>query len=320
MDLGTVMLVRRLVAYLLTVVVLVYIRLHPARYCLLLSVCLLPSDVRAFTYFLLYRNVHVRSTPPFLCRALEPLLGCDLIGLGVQLPALLLSSHPPSLHPSTPPFLFSFLSLVTIFLPPPIPTAGCLTSHARIPTLDIMTATIFTKSLPSPAHSINDDPEGELSECVRDQLKIELEQIRKSTAESQEAYNLAYAAIPKLQHLVLSTHAKVAEAKKAVLEAKGISSSANSSTSGSAPTSNASSPPSSSSLLSLTHEAENEERLQKLVQEHIELGLTLSQALRDKAKAEDNKKRLHDDLMRNKQRIKELEQKLREWDEAKKQQ
>jgi hypothetical protein len=183
-----------------------------------------------------------------------------------------------------------------------------------------MTATTFTKSLPSPAHSVNGDPEGEVSECVRTQLKLELEQIRKSTAESQEAYNLAYAAIPKLQHLVLSTHAKVAEAKKAVLEAKGISSSTNSSTSGSAPTSNASSPPSSSSLLGLTHETENEERQQKLVQEHINLGLTLSQALRDKAKAEDNKKRLHDDLMRDKQRIKEVEQKLREWDEATKQQ
>jgi predicted nuclease with TOPRIM domain len=52
--------------------------------------------------------------------------------------------------------------------------------------------------------------------------------------------------------------------------------------------------------------------LERLEQEHVELGLKLSQVLRDKAEAEETKKRLNDYMMRAKSRIKEIEQKLSE--------
>ncbi|KAF9284286.1 hypothetical protein BGZ68_004790, partial [Mortierella alpina] len=150
-------------------------------------------------------------------------------------------------------------------------------------------------------------------------LQNELEQIRKSSAESQLAYNAAHASIPTYQQLVLTTHAQVAAAKQAVLHAKGISSSGSSSTTNSSSTSNASSPPSPSSPLNnhlnqdmLKSVEEHERNLQRLEQEHVELGLKLSQVLRDKAEAEETKKRLNDYMIRAKSRIKELEQKLRE--------
>ncbi|KAG0354996.1 hypothetical protein BGZ54_001352 [Gamsiella multidivaricata] len=184
-----------------------------------------------------------------------------------------------------------------------------------------MTATTFTNSLPSPASSISaldivmsPIPEGKLTDSARAQLESELEQIRKTSTESQEAYNAAHAAIPTYQQLVLTTHAQVAAAKQAVLQAKGISSSNSSSASSSSSTSNASSPPSPSSPLNngLGQDAEHEQRVQKLEQEHVELGLKLSQVLRDKAEAEETKKRLNDYMTRAKSRIREIEQKLRE--------
>lgn len=182
-----------------------------------------------------------------------------------------------------------------------------------------MTATIFTNSIPSPASPIDaldfvmsPIPEGKLSASDRDKLKSLLDETREKSAKSQEAYNTAHASITRLQQLVLSTHAKVAEAKQAVLEAKGISSSNGSSASNSTPTSNASSPPSPSSPLNHLEDTEHEERLQKLEREHVDLGIKLSKALRDKAEAEETKKILSDYLMRAKQTIKELEQKLRE--------
>ncbi|KAG0240589.1 hypothetical protein B0O80DRAFT_502800 [Mortierella sp. GBAus27b] len=176
-------------------------------------------------------------------------------------------------------------------------------------------ATTFTNSLPSPAYSINDKsplPEGKLSPDLRAQIESELEQIRKSMAELQAAYNAAHATIPQFQQLVLSTHAKVAELKQAVLQAKGISSSTNSSASNSSPPSNASSPPSPSSPLNHMQDAEHEERLRKLEQLHLDLGNKLTQSLREKAEAEENKKRISDNLMRTRHRIKELEQRLHE--------
>ncbi|KAF9955139.1 hypothetical protein BGZ72_003984 [Mortierella alpina] len=189
-----------------------------------------------------------------------------------------------------------------------------------------MTATTFMNSLPSPTMSIaalditlSPIPDGQLTDDARAQLQNELEQIRKSSAESQLAYNAAHASIPTYQQLVLTTHAQVAAAKQAVLHAKGISSSGSSSASNSSSTSNASSPPSPSSPLNnhlnqdmLKSVEEHERNLQRLEQEHVELGLKLSQVLRDKAEAEETKKRLNDYMMRAKSRIKELEQKLRE--------
>ncbi|KAF9302572.1 hypothetical protein BGZ74_005165 [Mortierella antarctica] len=160
-------------------------------------------------------------------------------------------------------------------------------------------------SLPSPASSPL--PSGVLSEDARAQLQGELDHIRQSILETQLAYNTAHASIPTYQQLVLTTHAQVAAAKQAVLKAKGASSSSSnaSSSSNSASPSNASSPPSPSSPL-------DQQALQELEKEHIELGLRLSQVLRDKAEAEETKKRLNDQMLKAKSRIKELEQRLRE--------
>ncbi|KAG0008084.1 hypothetical protein BGZ81_004372 [Podila clonocystis] len=176
-----------------------------------------------------------------------------------------------------------------------------------------MTTTFFMNSLPSPASSItaldtiatSPLPSGVLSEDARAQLQGELDHIRQSVLETQLAYNTAHASIPTYQQLVLTTHAQVAAAKQAVLKAKGVSSSNASSSSNSASPSNASSPPSPSSPL-------DQQGLQMLEQEHIELGLRLSQVLRDKAEAEETKKRLNDYMLKAKSRIKELEQRLRE--------
>ncbi|KAG0328687.1 hypothetical protein BG004_002481, partial [Podila humilis] len=111
-----------------------------------------------------------------------------------------------------------------------------------------------------------------------------------------------------------------AAAKQAVLRAKGgISSSSSSnasSTSNSGTPSNASTPPSSPSSPSSNndqhHQQEAQTNLQELEQEHIDLGLRLSQVLRDKAEAEETKKRLNDYMVKAKSRIKDIEQRLRE--------
>jgi len=55
-----------------------------------------------------------------------------------------------------------------------------------------------------------------------------------------------------------------------------------------------------------THERD----LHRLEQEHVDLGLKLSQVLRDKAEAEETKKRLNDYMLRAKTRIREIESKL----------
>ncbi|KAF9432140.1 hypothetical protein BGZ76_011204 [Entomortierella beljakovae] len=185
-----------------------------------------------------------------------------------------------------------------------------------------MTATTFMNSLPSPANSIialdfvmSPLPEGQLSPEDRLRLQDELENIKKITAESQVAYNAAHVSIPAYQQLVLSTHAQVAAAKQAVLQAKGISSSNASSISNSSSTSNASSPPSPSSpvdnILNLGG-VDHHLKIQHLEREHVELGLKLSQVLRDKAEAEETKKKLNDYMSRAKSRVKEIEQRLRE--------
>ncbi|KAG0380163.1 hypothetical protein BGX24_009874 [Mortierella sp. AD032] len=195
-----------------------------------------------------------------------------------------------------------------------------------------MTATTFTSCLPSPGSPLpfadftfSPIPAGPLAPEARAQLQNELDQIRKCSAESQTAYNAAHASIPTYQQLVLTTHAQVAAAKQAVLQAKGLtptSSSAPSianSTSSSSSTSNASSPPSPLSPLNnhmhqdlLNGIQAHGQNLERLEQEHVELGLKLSRVLRDKAEAEETKKRLNDYMMRAKSRIREIEQKLSE--------
>ncbi|KAF9935366.1 hypothetical protein FBU30_003156 [Linnemannia zychae] len=197
-----------------------------------------------------------------------------------------------------------------------------------------MTATTFTSCLPSPGSPLSlptldftfsPIPTGPLSADARAQLQAELDQIRKCSAESQTAYNAAHASIPSYQQLVLTTHAQVAAAKQAVLQAKGLtptsstSPSASNSTTSSSSTSNASSPPSPVSPLNnhmhqdlLNGIQAHGQNLERLEQEHVELGLKLSQVLRDKAEAEATKKNLHDYMMRSKSRIKEIEEKLNE--------
>ncbi|KAF9896480.1 hypothetical protein BX616_007377, partial [Lobosporangium transversale] len=156
-------------------------------------------------------------------------------------------------------------------------------------------------------------PQGPLSANARAQLQQELEQIRNRTAEFQQAYNAAHASIPGYQQLVLTTHAQVAAAKQAVLQAKGITtSSASSSGASSGSNSNASSPPSPSPLSNSKPGIQSESNLKRLEQEHVDLGLKLSQVLRDKAEAEETKKRLSDYIARAKSRIKEIERRLQE--------
>ncbi|KAG0283523.1 hypothetical protein BGZ97_008510 [Linnemannia gamsii] len=191
-----------------------------------------------------------------------------------------------------------------------------------------MTATTtFTSCLPSPGSpfplldfTFSPIPAGPLSPDARAQLQNELDQIRKCSAESQTAYNAAHASIPTYQQLVLTTHAQVAAAKQAVLKAKGLTPSSSSapsianSISSSSSTSNASSPPSPLSPLNNHMHQDLINGIQAHGQnlERLELGLKLSKVLRDKAEAEETKKRLNDYMMRAKSRIREIEQKLSE--------
>lgn len=52
--------------------------------------------------------------------------------------------------------------------------------------------------------------------------------------------------------------------------------------------------------------------LERLEQEHVALGLKLSQLLREKAEAEETKKKLGDSMKRSKARVREIERKLGE--------
>ncbi|KAF9197605.1 hypothetical protein BGZ49_001883 [Haplosporangium sp. Z 27] len=54
-------------------------------------------------------------------------------------------------------------------------------------------------------------------------------------------------------------------------------------------------------------EEDEETRLKRLEKEHAELGSKLTQLLRDKAAAEETKKRMNDGLLKAKARIKEIE-------------
>ncbi|KAF9081975.1 hypothetical protein BGX29_009914 [Mortierella sp. GBA35] len=195
-----------------------------------------------------------------------------------------------------------------------------------------MTATTFTSCLPSPGSPLplldstfSPIPDGPLSADARAQLQNELDQIRKCFAESQTGWSQLNASIPTYQQLVLTTHAQVAAAKQAVLQAKGLTPTSSTvpsitnSTSSSSSTSNASSPPSPLSPLNnhmhqdlLNGIQAHGQNLERLEQEHAELGQKLSQVLRDKAEAEENKKRLQDYMTRAKSRIREIEQKLSE--------
>ncbi|KAF9957379.1 hypothetical protein BGZ72_001869 [Mortierella alpina] len=63
------------------------------------------------------------------------------------------------------------------------------------------------------------------------------------------------------------------------------------------------------------HEQEQDQetremQMTKLKQQHADLGGRLSQLLRDKAAAEETKKRLNDGLLRTKARMKEIERRL----------
>ncbi|KAF8922933.1 hypothetical protein BGZ58_003563 [Dissophora ornata] len=160
-------------------------------------------------------------------------------------------------------------------------------------------------------------PEGKLTDETRAQLEAELQQTRNSMAESQVEINAAHASITAFQNLVLTTHDQVGKAKQAVMQARGISPtspSTMSSGSSSSSASTASSPPSPSSPMSegLGQDSNSPENLRRLEQEHAELGLRLSQVLRDKAEAEETKKRLSDEVVRARSRIREIEQKLSE--------
>ncbi|KAF9374870.1 hypothetical protein CPB97_011828 [Podila verticillata] len=185
-------------------------------------------------------------------------------------------------------------------------------------------------------------PEGPLSNQSRQQLEQERDQLRAMLTDTQRIYQTVQGSIPTFQQLVLTTHAQVAAAKHTLLQARGICSSTNtpSPTSMSAcswPSSACTSPSPSSPALSraqsfsiaLPHgvmdENPNQDStsplgmllepqliLERLEQEHVALGLKLSQLLREKAEAEETKKKLGDSMKRSKARVREIERKLGE--------
>ncbi|KAG0268605.1 hypothetical protein DFQ27_006243 [Actinomortierella ambigua] len=207
-----------------------------------------------------------------------------------------------------------------------------------------MTATTFVSSLPSPGPvmigpaSVHPIPEGSLSDLDRAALQKELEQLKSSIQDSQNIYSTTYASIPGFQELVLTTHAQVAQAKKAVLETRqqiqhqhrhhhhhqqseepSSSSASYSSSSTTPPPSSATPSPPSSPISrpdapdeSSMDVDDDHTRLARLEREHELLGKKLTQVLRDKAEAEETKKRLSDYMTWAKARARDIESKLQE--------
>ncbi|KAF9975346.1 hypothetical protein BGZ73_001067 [Actinomortierella ambigua] len=204
-----------------------------------------------------------------------------------------------------------------------------------------MTATTFVSSLPSPGPvmigpgSVHPIPEGSLTDLDRAALEKELELLKSSVRDSQQVYSTTHASIPGFQELVLTTHAQVAQAKKAVLETRqqihkqqhhhsqqqseDQPTSSNSSYSGTPPPPSATPSPPNSPLSrsdapddSTTDADDDLARLARLEREHELLGKKLTQVLRDKAEAEETKKRLSDYMAWAKSRTREIENKLQE--------
>ncbi|KAF9418861.1 hypothetical protein BGZ94_009571 [Podila epigama] len=183
-----------------------------------------------------------------------------------------------------------------------------------------------------------------LSMLERAQLEQERDQLRLRLIETQKEYQTVQGSIPPFQQLVLTTHAQVAAAKQTLLQARGTSTTSSCSTTPSPttsmtmftwPPSACSSPTQSSPALSRAPSFSNvlppqqqhqesaavssetttlmtQETITRLEQEHFALGLKLSQLLREKAEAEETKKKLGDGMNRAKVRIREIEQKLAE--------
>ncbi|KAF9318300.1 hypothetical protein BG003_011532 [Podila horticola] len=188
-------------------------------------------------------------------------------------------------------------------------------------------------------------PEGPLSAQARHQLELERDQLRALLTDTQRIYQTVQGSIPTFQQLVLTTHAQVAAAKRALMQARGICSPSTTSspTSMSAyswPSSACTSPSPSSPAMSRaqsysnalpqygTTDNENPNQdgdstslgmlldpqliLERLEQDHVALGVKLSQLLREKADAEETKKRLGDSMKRSKARVREIERRLGE--------
>ncbi|KAG0028015.1 hypothetical protein BGZ81_005089 [Podila clonocystis] len=186
-------------------------------------------------------------------------------------------------------------------------------------------------------------PEGPLSAQARHQLEQERDQLRTLLTDTQRVYQTVQGSIPTFQQLVLTTHAQVAAAKRTLMQARGICSPSTTSSpttmsTYSWPSSACTSPSPSSPAMSraqsfsnapqyaTTDENQNQDDsmsplgmlldpqliLERLEQEHVALGLKLSQLLREKAEAEETKKRLGDSMKRSKARVREIERRLGE--------
>ncbi|KAF8927767.1 hypothetical protein EDD21DRAFT_355593 [Dissophora ornata] len=188
------------------------------------------------------------------------------------------------------------------------------------PTSPLMTTPLLDLLLLRDTHPI---PDGKLSDSDRADLSHELDQLKVLSAEAQQTYLTVHASIQQYQQLVLSTHAQVAAAKQALVQASNTLSRTSSPPSTPRPSSplgrsdsytNPDTPRASCDSDNATHSAsqEDEARLRKLGEQHVDLGNRLSHLLRDKAAEEETKKRLNDGLVKAKARIKEIEQKLDE--------
>ncbi|KAF9933433.1 hypothetical protein FBU30_005467 [Linnemannia zychae] len=71
-----------------------------------------------------------------------------------------------------------------------------------------------------PIHYFALIPESTLTPMERQQLHQELDEIHEATTEARQAYTAVHEAIQKYQQLVLSTHAQVAAAKHALVQAR----------------------------------------------------------------------------------------------------
>ncbi|KAF9103064.1 hypothetical protein BGX29_003861 [Mortierella sp. GBA35] len=195
------------------------------------------------------------------------------------------------------------------------------------PSLSLLTSPVSATIL-DPIHYFSlMIPEGAPTAEERQELARELAEIHEATVEARQACTAVHGSIQQYQQLVLSTHAQVAAAKLALVQARELVSKEEDESDGDATTTSSGrnansfddsdSPSSSSSSSSPSSDVDDEDedmetRLDKLGERHAILGRQLSQLLRDKAAAEETKKRLNDGLLRAKARIKAIELKLGE--------
>ncbi|KAG0074398.1 hypothetical protein BGZ90_010803, partial [Linnemannia elongata] len=125
---------------------------------------------------------------------------------------------PPT--PTSPTATTTTNNTLLLLLPlPPLPFPSSTTTPTPSPSYIHLTSSSSSTIL-DPIHYFSPIPEGTPSQKERQDLVRELDEIREASSEAREAYTAVHGVIQQYQQLVLSTHAQVAAAKVALVQAR----------------------------------------------------------------------------------------------------